>query len=326
MGRRAAACKARPVQIGVARLGAVGAERAAAWSRRALDAPLAADAVLAIGRPTSEAIVLGAFQRAPVGAGPALVRRISGGASAIVGPGSLWVTLALSHPSALIGCSPAQIVNRYVRPLRRALTKLGAAAHYFGRDWISVAHRPAGLVGFAHDSASSRSVFEAIVAVSHPFASAARESFRGSAPGTLASITDRTYDLVDLETAVVDAYASAYARAPFDVPIDIGLDLDERNLDDDATPWLATVDEAIGPIGAGPDARGVFRIGGDLMVSRDALRALEERALEIPPDEIPALVNSTLGSPEIAIDGVRDLASVARAIQAARLRLGESGS
>ena len=33
--------------------------------------------------------------------------------------------------------------------------------------------------------------------------------------------------------------------------------------------------EAIGPLGAGPDARGVFRVGGDLLVSRDALARLE---------------------------------------------------
>lgn len=309
------------MEIGVARLGEIAVSAIVARSARALDAPLAYDAVLAVARVRDEGVVRGAFQRARHGE----PRRGSGGASVRVGAGTLWVTLALAHSAALVACAPSQIVNRHVRPLLRALTRLGAQAHYFGRDWVSVAHRPCAAVAFAHDAGTRRAVFEAVVAVTHPFAGgtgAARASFRGKAPGTIEEIVGKRIDLDGLEHAIVDSYANAYGRTPRDIDLDLDRDLD-HHLDLDDPPWLATTTEAIGEIGAGPDARGVFRVGGDLMASRDAMASLEARAALAPLDAIPSLVAETLTAPGVAIDGVRDLSSLARTIAEARLHMGK---
>ena len=83
---------------------------------------------------------------------------------------------------ALVACDESRLVNRYVRPLLRALTKVGATAHFFGRDWVSVAGRPVAWVGFAHDAGTRRTVFEAVVAVGAPYVVRARESTGGTRP------------------------------------------------------------------------------------------------------------------------------------------------
>src|SRR5262245_15360701 len=128
--------------IGVAQLGTLAPREIAACSRAALDRALAHDAELVIARASSDAVLLGAFQRGTEVDTPlAVFRRGSGGAALRVGEGTLWVSLALARPSALVACENAKIVNRYVRPLLREITKLGAPARYFGRDWISVAQR-----------------------------------------------------------------------------------------------------------------------------------------------------------------------------------------
>ena len=82
-------------------------------------------------------------------------------------------------------------------------------------------------------------------------------------------------------------------------------------------PWAATVDEGIGVVGAGPDARGRFRVGGDLLASRDAIGALEA-SLEGSKEDVAALVDAALAAPHVALDGVRSLESIARVVLAAR--------
>ena len=292
------------------RTGTATAGQLAAWSRAALDVPLAKPE-LWVHEVSTPALVLGAFER---GAGQPkdwpLVRRGSGGPSVLVGPGTVHVALLLAHPAELTPCPPGKIVNRYVRPLLRALTRLGATAHYFGRDWVSVMHRPAAWVGFAHDAGSRRSLVEAFVAVHAPFAVAARPSFLGKEPGTLARITGRSI----AETQVVDAIAEDYARA-------YGLDpvasramppaIGEVDLVADV-PWRATADEAIGTLGAGPDGEGVFRLGGALLASRDAVAEVEARAAAVGPDEgeLGRMLNEVFTAPGVALDGVRSLETV----------------
>src|SRR5687767_6396512 len=120
------------------------------------------------------ALVLGAFQRAAsairlVEGGPPLVRRHSGGPTIAAGPGTLHLWLSLPRPDALVPCDAPRLLNRYVRPLLRGLSKLGAPAIYGGRDWVSVARRPVAWVGFAHDEASGASLVEAFIALERPF-------------------------------------------------------------------------------------------------------------------------------------------------------------
>ena len=305
--------------IGVAQLGTVAPRGLAARSRAALDRSLAHDAELVLARPAEDAVLLGAFQRgaewfaSQKGPERPVFRRGSGGAAACVGEGTLWISLALARPSALVACEPTRIVNRYVRPLLRELSKLGAPARYFGRDWISVAQRPTAFVMFAHDTASGRAVFEAFVPVTTPVAHVARASFTGKRPATMEEILQKPIDIDVLARSVAAAYAAAYAReiSPLE---DVESSEEEQELRADP-PWTATRNEAIGIVGAGRDARGRFGVGGELLASRDAVHTLGVRAGELGPrasdEEIARAVNDTLAAPGVAVDGVRALVSVA---------------
>ncbi len=210
-----------------------------------------------------------------------------------------------------------------MRPLLRALTKAGAPAHYFGRDWISVAHRPVGWVGFGHLRASARTVVEAIIALDTPFDVYARASFDGKTPATLAELGLRRDGH---EEDVVRAYAAAFDLEPRSMSGEAMASSDAAEaapaLD---PPWAACVDEAIGPICAGRDVTGRLRVGGELQASTEALRDLEERlsaAARLTPDVVGEAVDAAFGAPHTALLGVRSLASVRDAILAA-LRHGD---
>jgi len=247
------------------------------------------------------------------------LRRGSGGAEVRLGEGSVHLVLSLAHPASLVACDEKRIVNRYVRPLLRALGKAGGTgspAHYFGRDWVSVAHAPVAWVGFGHDAGTRRTFVEAVVAVRVPFAVGARASFRGNAPSTLEAVGRSSVDSAHLAEAIVEAYARDTTVAHVGAPPPAPAIADLRDARE--PPWAATTEEAIGTLGAGPDARGVFRVGGDLLVSRDALARLEERVAVASDDELPAIVDATLAAPGVALEGVRSLASVLDVVLRAR--------
>jgi hypothetical protein len=301
-------------------------EQIAALGKAALEEDLAGDAELSVHALDREALVLGAFQRAAsVAPDPRpLVSRISGGPLVAVGRGTLHVVLAIAKIDALDPCSPRQIVNRHVRPLLRALTASGATARFFGRDWIDVKSRPAAWVGFAHDASTGRAVLEAFIAVSSSFAARPRTAYLRKEPGTLDAIVGRSFDAARVAVAIRGAYAAAWGErltvrepgisasiapppsvlAPAPVTDDVPID----------PPWAATVDEAIGIVAAGRDRHGRLRVGGDLLVSRDALTRLEERVANAAPDAIGAIVHEELDDPRVAIDGVRSVDSVRDAI------------
>jgi hypothetical protein len=310
-----------PAPLGLVLSGETDSRALAASSRRALDRTLRCPAELSIALARDHTVLLGAFQRAAglgVASGTPLARRGSGGPEVRIGPGTVHVALALENPGSLTVCDETRIVNRHVRPLLRALTRAGgtgAAAHFFGRDWISVSHQPIAWVGFAHDSATRRTLFEAFVAVRTPFALAGRGSFRGALPGTLESVAGATVNEARLVQAIADAYAHDVAAVALEA-LDVVPPLDDDVISD--PQWVAVVDEVIGPLGAGPDARGVFRVGGDLLVSRDALARLETRAASAAEDDLGRIVEETLGAPGVALDGVRSLTRVRDVIAAAR--------
>ena len=299
-----------PTSLAIALAGPQDARVIAASSGASLDRPLRCPAELSLAIASDDAVLAGAFQRATG------LRRGSGGPEVRVGPGTVHVALALTHPGSLVSCDEKHIVNRHVRPLLRALTKAGgtrAAAHFFGRDWISIAHRPVAWVGFAHDATTRRTLFEAFVAVRTPFALTARASFLGKAQATLEALARAPVDEGRLVQAIADAYSGDVAFTVLDWP-----DAPSPDTDAPAEPaWGAVVDEAIGPIGAGPDRRGVFRVGGDLHVSRDALARLETLAAAAPEAELGRVVDETLAAPGVALDGVRSLTSVRDVIAAA---------
>ncbi len=281
----------------VYRLDGVPAADLAYASRRVAESgPVTADAELVVAVPRDEAIVLGAFQRACDASGAPLVRRGSGGAAARVGPGSVWIQLAMKRA----GIAPDKLLNRLVRPLLRGMTKAGATARYFGRDWVSVDHRPAALVAFAHDSRTGAVVFEAFVAAKSPFAVASRASFMGKEPLVLEK-TPR---------AIADAVAAEYATLGDPAVPTIGFLLasaPDAGVADDP-PWTATREEAVGLLHAGRDRDGKLRLGGELMASHDAVARLEDRAAR--GDDLGAAVDETLAAPGVALFGVRSLTNV----------------
>lgn len=316
-------------KLAIIAAGPRSAAQIADHSRSALDRRLVCDAELWLAVATDEARIWGAFQRvveahphagSAIEVRPALpgARRGSGGPEVLVGPGTVHVALALANPASLGPSDEKRIVNRCVRPLLRALTAAGSPAAFFGRDWVSVSKLPAVWVGFGHDAATRRTLFEAFVAVASPFASPGRGSFRGKSPGSLQSIAGRALDPAAIARAVADAYAEGHdvvrlePTPPTDPNIGRAIDVSCE------PPWAATCEEVIGVVGAGPDARGVFRVGGDLLVSRDALARLETRTALLAEDEIGAAVDETLLAPGVALDGIRTLESLRDVIVRAR--------
>jgi hypothetical protein len=252
---------------------------------------------LRIGFPSEAAIVLGAFQRA--GDAPeATLRRPSGGGVVRIGPGTLWMQLALTLEEL-----PAEkLVNRHVRPLLKALTKATSKpVSYFGRDWISLAHHPVGFVGFAHDASKGEGLLEAVVAVDEPFVPAPRPSFLGKAPKTLGVARDRVLAEV---TAAYGLASSGAPNAKVVVP---------------EPPWTATQEEAIGLVAAGRDAYGRIRIGGEFMASSDAVAKLEA-ALALPGIDVDRAIDEAFTTGGATIFGVRSLASIRAVIVTARAR------
>jgi hypothetical protein len=295
----------------VVRTGAATARELAAWSRGAMDMALDGGAELWAHEATTEALVLGAFERADGAHVSPVFQRGSGGASVLVAPGTIHVALVLRHSAELTECAPDKIVNRYVRPLLRALTGLGATARYFGRDWISVEHTPVAWVGFGHDATTGRSLFEAFVAGERAFAPAGRPTFMGKEPGTLRDVVQRSTPPARIVEAVVTAYGRAYGeelvrRSGEPPALGPGVPGGHDDVPDE-TPWRATSEDVMGTVGAGPDREGRLRIGGALFASRDALHGIEVRASSIGPDaaEMVRMVDEVFQQAGVVLHGVR---------------------
>jgi hypothetical protein len=169
-------------------------------------------------------------------------------------------------------------------------------------------------VGFGHDATTRRTLFEAFVAVRRPFASAGRASFLGHPPATLEELAGREVDVEALAASIAASYGpDAHAATLGEGELAAGGAVED-------VPWRATQEEAIGQVGAGPDSRGVFRVGGEILVSRDAIERLEASlagAKGITRDEVGRLVDASLAAPGVALEGVRSLTSVRDAIAAA---------
>lgn len=252
---------------------------------------------LIVGVPTEETISIGAFQRrCEIAAADRPVRRrTSGGAAVRLGPGTVFVQLVARDVPG------EKVLNRQVRPLLRALTKVaGRPVSWFGRDWIACGGSPVGMVAFAHDADTERSVFEAFVSATADVWPGARPSHRGKATAMLGVEPAR----------IVEAIAAAYGGEVE------GADLPMSDAPDEP-PWQATREEAIGIVAAGRDARGVLRIGGELMASHDAVARFED-AIADPSADVEAALERTLAAPGAVVFGVRDLGSIRDVVLEAR--------
>jgi hypothetical protein len=103
------------------------------------------------------AVVLGAAQRAGrvveldacSRAGARVIRRATTGPAAYFGGRAVVWTLALPAVTSLMrDASPRTLLNRNVRGFLRGFRGAGTAAHYFGREWITLRQRPGALLGF----------------------------------------------------------------------------------------------------------------------------------------------------------------------------------
>ncbi len=279
---------------------------ALSWSAAA--APLGSPASLAVSIIEESGPILGAFQRScddPL----ATFARASGGPALSLSSGVVHVALALQTHDALISCTRDQILNRYVRPLLRGLTKSGSLAHYFGRDWVSVGHRPAAFVGFAHHAGTGRTSFEALVAVNAPLWTTPRTSHSGKAPASLSELAGKPVDSERVADAIKNAYTAAFGPLPTLASSSAAVPVTSQS------PWKATANEAIGVVCAGVDGGGHLRVGGELMVSGDAVLQLETAVSVMSSDDvIRQAVDDALAAPGVALFGVRSLESIAGVI------------
>jgi hypothetical protein len=268
-------------RLAARRLDGAAPEHLAAISRTALDRPMRAAAELLVAVPSGEAVLLGALQRpcevpSSPGDGVPPLSRGSGGAAVRVGVGTVWVQLLLARVDALVPCTADRLINRHVRPLLGAVASGAGALRYYDRDWLSLASRPVGAVGMAHDAASGRALFEAFVACATPcFAEPSRESFRGRAPATLEELGGAAVDAGALAARVLDRYVATYDHeaAQLDVvALDASAPEASRAL---RTPWTHEARDAIGRVAASRDGDGALRVGGEWIASRDGVSALE---------------------------------------------------
>jgi hypothetical protein len=176
------------------------------------------------------------------------------------------------------------------------------------------------MVTLAHDAGTGRSLVEVVLAVRTPFAVRARPSYLGKAAATLAEV-GADVDLTRLGDALAQAHAAAYGCELVDLPSlvvpDEPADTDDPRED---PPWAAALDEAIGVVGAGRDRAGRMRLGGELMISRDALAALEHELAtgDAEPGAVGRAVDATLGAPRVALVGVKSLLSLRDVVVLAR--------
>ena len=260
----------------VVRTGALTTVDSMTLSQHALDSPLQGDVELTVTRLDGVATVLGAFQR-PHGLSDAarhapLLRRGSGGPFVTVGDGTLHVLLALSHPGALVPCDPrrrpwlgtSRPLLSALNSSRRAARSRSITSAATGSAWST---GPSAQVAFAHDSTTGRAAFEAFVAVTTPFAPPGRGSFSGKEPGTLASVTGRTFDMAQLVDSASRSFSSA--GRPVDVaPCAAGATrCQPPGSRSGPTIRPGTATASTRPSGSwerGSMAAGVFRLGGDL--------------------------------------------------------------
>ncbi len=140
---------------------------------------------LVMAELAGDAASLGRFQRAGRSLARREIRRLSGGRSTRYGDGI--VSLCALAPSAQAwldetgALSGPRLLNRLVRGLLSGLSRLGIAASYPGRDFVTANGRRIAYVSLARD-ASGVLLFQAILGVAEPYTTEERDP---SWPGLL---------------------------------------------------------------------------------------------------------------------------------------------
>jgi len=238
------------------------------------------------------AVVLGALQRAGrvvdvaacATAGVPVLRRCTTGTAAYIGSRAILWTLVLPHVAALHpDATPRTLLNRNVRGFLRGLSRGGAPAQYFGREWIAIQHRPAALLGF-EALPDGRVVIEIFAGLDRtialPAALCAEEEravdrWRGKEPLALGP-----HHPAALALQVINAVA-AHARVgleSIELPTDLVLTAPIADPRSPVPAGLALAAPRRAPIGwidaASDPASGRLWIGGDALVASFAVGAL----------------------------------------------------
>lgn len=302
------------------------------------------DLVLVCGAPVDSAYVLGRWQRGR----DALVdphrahalRRRTGGPTFRLGPGTLYVGLAMKHASVLMETPPTRILNRTVRPLLAALRAGGLPAHYFGRDFVSVDKRPAGALGWAR-TPDGRVLFEVALSVRESFAPPRAHmpdeiwEARGAAPlmGKEPLVLDSLRpELTELSLAehVIRAYESALGQmlargdalaVPPDEEALAAPEEDSRGDEALLVRWSAPRGIPIGVARAGAalDARGhlsFVSLAGDFYQDDDAPERLASLLLGGPAQSarVRDAINQTYARGAACIEGTSSLQPLLEAL------------
>ena len=188
---------------------------------------------------TGPAVLLGSAQYAGravdlaacAAAGVEVVRRRTAGTAMYVDGDAIGLTIALPRVNAVIEDATLRtLVNRNIRGVLKGLTTAGALAHYFGREWIAVKHRPIAVIGTTFTDAGAV-LLEIVIAnaatIEIPTAlSTAREQsvdrWRGKSPITLVEALGRAVDPERVATRVIDGFVERAGRS-FDTVNDIAV-------------------------------------------------------------------------------------------------------
>lgn len=320
--------------------------QALARAMRLWQATTAAEPVVLYGAELrGEALLLGAHQRARdalserTRLGGAVLRRSSGGMTVRAGDGIVYVALGLHHRNALMATPKLRILNRNVRGALAGLRLAGVAAHYFGRDFVSVDAQPAAFVGWDAQQ-DGRVLVELFLAertsylpqpeqVGYP--PRQDDPFRGKPVTTLAhanardrgaalvqkladgyaagfSVEWRTHALTSDEHAASEQHASALSLRP-------------QHDEDDGLAWSAPREDAIGFVSAGVTLDGAgklarVRLAGDFFQDRGCPAALERALVGAMPNTefVGRALDSVYAHGERELEGVRKLVTVREAI------------
>ena len=331
---------------------AVAAPQALATAAVLLSAVASADNVPAMlygASLTGDAIALGLWQRAASALdGDAaasrrvrVVRRSTGGPAAYAGEGIVYFALALRHASVLMSCPKDRVLNRNVRGFLGGLSLGGEAAHYFGREYLSVARRPAALIAWDR-LGDGRVLLEVFASHTKSFVldsaldgypEPSEPRFFGKEPIRLAEAWGGERPIEQIVRSVAEGHPSRFGT---DVTIDRSSLTDveraevrartdsflwQPDVAEDTLAWSAPHEIPIGWLSAGArlDEGGAIadvRIAGDFFQDHDAPSALLQRLAEKPRSSelYASSINATWDGSTHVIEGVKSLDPILKAL------------
>lgn len=257
------------------------------------------------------------------------VRRTTGGRAAALGEGQVAVALSLPHRAWLLSDDPAslpasKLLNRSVRGMLVGLGSLGAAAHYFSRDYVSVDSAQAGLLGFEIAPSSAALVECVLAAETHWWLPASADALperppvRGvPGPGHVKTLAGRGSD--EILSAMGQGYATMFGVEVFDDTLhasSVGFDVapEDLALKSSLHPTPAGFVEAQARLEQGLLAE--CRFMGDFNADSAGIKTLQKSLVGVAPtlDAVAPVMNDVYRDPAHTILGVRDLEVFATAL------------